>query len=224
MPHEVLLHLQSGLEITKQPEPISSSKNLEALSDEELVVIEKKYLSQQIGKLSNEKMFYEAGKLILKIAVITGWVIPVNEVLNVLIDQLAKKLKEGYGSLNVDEIEYAFRGNTSVKDWGKEMNLNLIDQVLQPYLDRRNEVSAMEQRLKERPPDQRIYTEDEILNQRRAEIETTFQAMKQGYYPIIHVYFDQVLRDDGLLKEGETAPDFLNKHLNAETKNIYVKD
>jgi hypothetical protein len=74
-----------------------------------------------------------------------------------------------------------------------------------------------------KPGKQKIYSDEEILNGRRQEIETCFQAMKQGYYPIIHVYFDQVLRDDGLLKEGETALEFLNKHLNAETENIYVK-
>lgn len=83
---------------------------------------------------------------IIKIHVITGWVVPSNELLNVLVDQFEKKMLEGYPTLNGDEFEYAFRTyGTTVKDWGKQMNLSLIDEVLIPYMEARRNVSAIEE-------------------------------------------------------------------------------
>lgn len=86
---------------------------------------------------------------IIKIHVITGWVVPANELLTVLIDQFEKALVEKYPAINPDEIEYAFRTyGTTVKDWGKQMNLSLIDEVLVPYIARRAEVSNLEEHAK----------------------------------------------------------------------------
>lgn len=87
--------------------------------------------------------------LLLKIHVITGWTIPTeDELLMILIDQFRKHLLEQYTDLNADEVEYAFRKTGTVtKDWGKAMNLNLIDQVLIQYLDDRYQVSLSEERL-----------------------------------------------------------------------------
>jgi hypothetical protein len=57
-----------------------------------------------------------------------------------------KRSLKGYSSLNVQEIEYAFRSfGSSVKDWGKSINLTLIDEVLRPYLHKRAEVRKMEE-------------------------------------------------------------------------------
>lgn len=85
-----------------------------------------------------------AKALLAKIHVITGWVIPQDEMLNILVDQFQKKLSESYENVNPDEIEYAFRNNTSVKDWGKVLNLAMIDEVMIPYLDSRREISHIE--------------------------------------------------------------------------------
>lgn len=86
---------------------------------------------------------------ILKIHVITGWMVPANELLNVLIDQFQKKMIEGYPTINPDELEYAFRTyGTTVKDWGKQMNLSLVDEVLIPYMAARQTVSQIEEQAK----------------------------------------------------------------------------
>lgn len=83
---------------------------------------------------------------IIKIHVITGWVIPSNELLITLVDQFEKHMFESYPTLNGDEVEYAFRTyGTTVKDWGKQMNLSLIDEVLAPYMVARRSVSAIEE-------------------------------------------------------------------------------
>lgn len=96
--------------------------------------------------------------LLLKIHVITGWTIPADELLNVLLDQFEKKLIEDYPNLNADEIEFAFRSKgTVIEDWGKTMNLNLLDKVLKPYLEERFYVSMDEEKTKkpiELPPAQ----------------------------------------------------------------------
>jgi hypothetical protein len=88
-----------------------------------------------------------AKAILVKIHVITGWVIPEDEgYMNILMDQFEKKLSESYSNVNADEIEYAFRTfGTTVKDWGKSMNLSLIDEVMIPYLEQRATVSKIEE-------------------------------------------------------------------------------
>ena len=84
--------------------------------------------------------------LLLRISVITGWVNPEGPMLNILVDQFSKKLAESYKNVNADEVEYAFRTyGTTVKDWGKQMNLSLIDEVMITYLQSRKEISAKEE-------------------------------------------------------------------------------
>lgn len=92
------------------------------------------------------EMLIAANAVILKIHAITGWSIPEPVYANILKDQFIKKMQEGYANTNVDELEYAFRTyGTTVKDWGKNMNLSLIDEVMIPYLQSRSEVSKMEE-------------------------------------------------------------------------------
>lgn len=86
-----------------------------------------------------------AKALLLKINVITGWIV-LDDTIEILVDQFHKKLTESYKNCNPDEIEYAFRNyGTVVKDWGKQMNLSLIDEVMISYLSRRAELSRLEE-------------------------------------------------------------------------------
>lgn len=53
---------------------------------------------------------------------------------------------ESYSTCNPDEVEYAFRAyGTTTKDWGKYINLSLIDSVMIPYLSKRRELSVLEE-------------------------------------------------------------------------------
>ncbi len=86
--------------------------------------------------------------LLFKIIIITGWKgydDPINDA--ILQQQFILKLKESYPNVNTHEIEYAFR-NTLVKDFGKNINLLLLDQVMEPYLKQRAEVSRIEEQVK----------------------------------------------------------------------------
>ena len=128
-----------------------------------------------------EQLVLHAQALLLKIHVITGWRIPENEtLLTVLQDQFYKKLIEDYANVNVQEIEYAFRRfGTAIKDWGKDVNLNLIDTVMVQYLAERKSVSDMEENLKQLPEKPKP-TDEQILSLNRENIEFKYQQFLQG--------------------------------------------
>lgn len=200
--------------------PISSA----TLTSEEKGIIDLKYKSNQFGEMKNIELLNECSLLLLRLSVITGWIIPQAELKNILIENLCKKMLEGYPNVNVNEVEYAFRNKgIEIKDWGKSFSLTLLDEVMLPYIEKRYSISEMEQRGKQ-PPTQVIYTDYEILNQRREEIEKTFQAMKKGYYPLLHGYFKEVLFNDELISEEETIGEFFVRKLNSGIENIYQKE
>jgi len=194
------------------------------LSESETKVIELKYSSPQIGKLQNIESWGKA--LMIKIHIITGWVLPEKELLPIFIDQFTKKLIEEYSNLNVDEIEYAFRSTgTMVKDWGKSMNLALIDEVLRPYLAQRFEASASEERAKYKP-EQKIYTLEELEDMQRGYIEDFYQRLLKGILPTSDFppYYLPLLIKDGLISpESDDLNGFFAYCLNSGRKNIYQR-
>lgn len=119
------------------------------LLPEERQILDVKYKSIQFAEMDKEEIDLWADALLLKIHAITGWTIPEKTILFVFTDQLKKKICESYSRCNPDEIEYAFRNfGTMVKDWGKSMNLSLIDEVMIPYLQKRFEISKLEEQKK----------------------------------------------------------------------------
>lgn len=87
--------------------------------------------------------------IMVKIGVITGWIMPINAMQTVLIDQLAKTLVESYPTVNKEEVEYAFRNRDfEIKDWGKNFNLSLFGQIMENYVANRYEISKIEQHIK----------------------------------------------------------------------------
>lgn len=190
-------------------------KNLSLLPAESKI-IELKYASKNFGLMSPDELSIAVKKMLLKISVITGWILPEREFMDILLEEFTLKILEDYFGVNLDEVAHAFRCNSGVKDWGKNLNINLFDEVMIPYINKRFELSKVEESVKT-VPEQKIYTDDQILNQRREEIELAFQAMKRGRMPIIHVYFHKVLQVDGLITE-ETIEEFLTKALATKEK------
>lgn len=100
--------------------------------------------------------------MLIKINAITGWIIN-EDTTEILIDQFRKHLRENYPDMNPDELEYAFRKyGTVVKDWGKQMNLSLIDEVLIPYKNKRLEVSQVEERIAMKEDAKQIEQKEDI--------------------------------------------------------------
>lgn len=87
--------------------------------------------------------------LMMKISVITGWQLPESEEYSrIFKDQLRKKMQEDYQRINIDEFEYALRAyGTQIKDWGKSMNLSLIDEAIGKYTFLRRQVSEYEEKV-----------------------------------------------------------------------------
>lgn len=164
--------------------------------------------------------------LLAKIHVITGWTIPNSpELLNILTDQFQKNLIEKYGMLNPDEIEYAFRHHgTDVQDWGKAMNLNLIDSVLSPYAHKRFDISE-DERLVNTKKDyvQKIFTYAELEDGQREDAERQYQMFKKNFHLKAVEVNKAILEKDGLLREGESVIDFFTRKKEAGATNIYRK-
>ena len=109
--------------------------------------IELKYTGKQFGKMEEGERWFGAQALLLKIHAIKGWTIPASEMMDILIDQFQHKLEESYSNVTVAEFEYAFRNDSDTKDWGKALNLAMIDEVMIPYLENRFDLSRQEEQL-----------------------------------------------------------------------------
>ncbi len=161
--------------------------------------------------------------LIVVIHAITGWKLPDDAAyLKALCLEVSLMLVEDFATLNFDEIKMAFRKNRhAVKDWGKSMNLVLISEVLGAYCTERTRIGNEEMRIKSAPTKQRLYSDEEITNQRRGEFEKAYQAMKLGHLPLIYDYYEPLLRSDGILSVNENITDFIVKSLGANIESIY---
>lgn len=116
---------------------------------QEKTQLELKYAAKRFGLMSLEELDLAANKLLIKIAIITGWTPPSSVLQEEMIAQLRKKMAESYQNLNMEEAEYAFRNKgLNVKDWGKVINLAMIDDVLMPFLDNRFDISAQEEKIR----------------------------------------------------------------------------
>lgn len=185
-------------------------------------MLQLKYVSKPIGTFLNHTW---CKALLLKIHVITGWKIPDDEMLDILIDQFSKKMLEDYPQLNVDEIEYAFRSiGTKIKDWGKSMNLSLIEEVLSDYASERYELSQREERKKNEPV-QKIYSIEELENIQRADIEAFYQRCLSGVIPpneLPEYYLPLLIKDGFLSADSNDLHAFFAWKLNRGDGNVYV--
>lgn len=115
----------------------------------EAAVVERKYAAKRFGDMEPVERNLSAIKMLMTISVITGWTIPnPGPMLDTLAEQFEKKLNESYANINIEEFEYAFRNKgLDIKDWGKALNLSLIDEVIKPYLHDRADISLQEEKL-----------------------------------------------------------------------------
>lgn len=189
------------------------------MTEEEKTVVELKYKSKKISQMSDNEVSARSKALLLKIHVVTGWSIPASqELLSILTDQFEKKLRENYGDLNPDEIEFAFRNTgTTVEDWGKAMNLNLVDKVLIPYLNNRFKISETERMIafkKERP---NFNIESDI--DWRGLIEEDYQLFLQGREFGIPSHYYKVL-----VKDKFFEPDIYKDKVTVGEENTTEQD
>lgn len=111
-------------------------------------VLEVKYSMPRINALPAADVPLHAKAVLIRIHAITGWVIPEDELIyNTLVSEFQNYLTEQCSDMNIDEVSYAVRTyGLQVKDWGKNMNLSLIDQPIAMYRAKRAELSELEER------------------------------------------------------------------------------
>ncbi len=132
-------------------------------------------------------------------------------------------LKE-YGNHTLEEIKLAFdmaiAGKLEVEvNCYENFSCLYFSNIMNAYRDwAKQEIKYVSRET----PEQKVYTDEEILNQRRGEIETFYQALRKGYLPILHIYFEEVLIKDNLLNEGENVEQFFVRKLNSQAENIYI--
>lgn len=135
---------QAVQEIEKHKEQTSLSKLskvISGLTAQDQKALELKAKSATFGQMVLADLTINAKATLIRISVITGWQLPEGKQLSVLVDQVSKHFQEKYANVNTDEIEFAFRENAAdVKDWGKQINLLLLDEVMIPYLRNRTRI------------------------------------------------------------------------------------
>lgn len=109
-------------------------------------VLQAKYSGNRFGMMNQEQRNMASFQLLLKIHTVRGWAIPANELMDILVTEFEKKLSESYANVTEEEVMYAFRNvELDIKDWGKSINLSIIDEVMSVYLAQRFELSKMEE-------------------------------------------------------------------------------
>ncbi len=224
---EQIKNLLPSLANMQELDSSSTSLNLptlKQLTPEENQLLRIKYSGVLIGKMSEQQVAVTSGALLFKIHAITGWIIPQENVLAIFVDQFTKKLIESYPNCNTDEIEYAFRTHGSaVKDWGKQMNLSLIDEVMGIYLERRLAVSRFEESQKK--PVQRIYSDEQLNNIKRADAEAAYQRMLRGRQNVVPGgAFRDILTLDGYIDEETDLALWLSERIGKGIKNLYIQE
>lgn len=208
------------------------------LLPQEQEMLNLKYKSTPFGKMTEDDLRLHAKGLLVKISIITGWIIPEDAAYyRILSQQFEKKLTESFHTVNPDEFEYAFRNDTQVKDWGKAMNLSLIDEVMIPYLEKRRELSQVEEQKQPKMIEHKEDMSDKSMKDWIESVKADVKGRKTT------VEFMPLMVYDYLIKTGELNPtkqekneylvkavayrhqcllDDKNEKLNSEANAVYV--
>ena len=185
-------------------------------------ILKAKYAAKFFSLHTENEQILLATDLMMRIAFITGWVMPTADMLKIAKEELIKKINEDYPNLNCGEITFAFRNyGTTVEDWGKTFNLNLFDKVLPKYLLERNEASNLEFRIKSKPLEQEIKNKDELDNEARQRAVEFYERIKNGKISDIPTDVANILMLDYNIDPSNLV-DFIVKMVN-ENKNFYTK-
>jgi len=171
-----------------------------SLTADDRKILDLKYGGKQFGQMTPPERLLNAKALLLKIHIITGWSIPENKLMDILVDQFTKSLEEKFENLNSSEIEYAFRSaGTTIEDWGKSMNLNLLDKVLLPYLNDRYKISEVERQIAYK---KNLVNLEPGENDYRRMIEEDYQSFLAGmvYQTFPVPYYPQLVKDGFIIE------------------------
>lgn len=172
---------------------------------QESKVIELKYAAKTFAKMNETERELAAYQLLIKIHAIRGWTIPASELMDILVSEFQKKLSESYANVNEEEMMYAFRNcEMDIKDWGKALNLSLIDEVMIPYLENRLELSKYEENLK-RPV--MLEEKTELTDEDKAQWMMDWKIDPNINIELIPLIFYDFIKEKKLIKVSQEKRD-----------------
>lgn len=194
------------------------------MGKEERDVLSKKYEGKRIGQMDDNELSVGAELSLFDIAIITGWVIPDNKIYKEkLITQLVLKYKESYYDLNFSEISYAMRKYCSeVEDYGKSVNLALIDKVVKKYRNERFAVSEIERSLREEK--ETVYTQQQLDGMERETAQRAYERYLKGDKIISPEMNGGILMRDGYIRHESEVLKFFEFCSLHRIPNIYINE
>lgn len=123
------------------------------LPSEMIEIAKAKYSGQRLETISHYQTFDLTVRTILaRICAATGWLMPENTFMsNAILKEFSMYCAENCKDMTGDEILFAVRNfGLHVKDWGKAINLQLINQPVTEYKVARLELSALEETIQPR--------------------------------------------------------------------------
>lgn len=204
--------MQQNLEL--QPQELKPSKNGNAIV---------KALRSQLIRHSHDADISIMLKYIMIKVGLRAANIPDGVEKDILIDHIRKN----YPNNTIDEMRLAFEmainedldiDPDEIKCY-ENFSCSYFSRIMNAYLS----FAAKELKLiRQEPPPQRIYTDEEIDNLHRQWTEEFYQHMRNGYSGEIPPYVYPILLKDGLIKEGESCVAFFAQKLGKQKQNIYV--
>ena len=118
------------------------------MPEQEREVIKLKYAEKFFAALNPDELRAFAIAIIKRITIITGWITPeTKDDRSLLYNELAAFLLQSWPRYNSEEVVYAIRRyGLTIKDWGRGVNLQLINEALLAYRDERQRASDLEER------------------------------------------------------------------------------
>jgi hypothetical protein len=142
----------------------------------------------------------------------------------VLIDHIITN----FGGHRINEIRLAFdmaiSGRLDIDDVSCYENFSCayFSKIMVGY--RKWSMEAARQLKTETPPAQRIFTQEELDDSAREDVERQYSLFLKGHQLRGTEINKAILEKDGLIKEGETVLDFFKRKVEAFTPHIYIRN
>lgn len=143
---------------------------------------------------------------------------------------LIQHVISNFGGNRIDEIKLAFEMAIAGKLDLKHDETKCFENFSCAYFStimtayRYWATQAAKSILKEDPPPAKIYTDSQLDDLHRGDIEAFYQRIRLGRVPYaLPEYFKDILVKDGLMKEGDTLAEFFMNRLGKGIENVYVK-
>jgi hypothetical protein len=144
---------------------------------------------------------------------------------------LIEHIVSNFGGHRIEEIKLAFEMAIGRKLDLKTEEINCYENFSCAYFStimtayRHWSEQAYKTGVKDAPLEQKIYTDEQIENEIRGDIEAFYQRCRKGITPYsLPDYFKPVLVKDGLMKEEERLAEFFTRKLGIGQQNLYIKN